>query len=94
MKKGLNQIFYTTNSARWKIFKWSFRLLFIFLIVTIISITLAIQSSFTPKLPKLQSKNFKKILISDENPDSLVKEYKGFKNFIFNKRNEINPHYS
>ena len=90
MKKGLNQIFYTTNSARWKIFKWSFRLLFIFLLVTIISITLAIQSSFTPKLPKLQSKNFKKILISDENPDSLVKEYKGFKNFIFNKRNEIN----
>lgn len=85
MAKGFKQVFQTSNPTRWQRFKWTFRLLLFLLVITVIAIIIAIQTAYVPTVPILQSSVFKQILVSDENPDSLAKEYQGFRKFIDDK---------
>ena len=85
MAKGFKQVFQTSNPTRWQRFKWTFRLLLFLLVITVIAIIIAIQTAYVPTVAILQSSVFKQILVSDENPDSLAKEYQGLRQFIDDK---------
>lgn len=85
MSKGSKQVFQTSNPTRWQRFKWTFRLLLFLLFITVIAIIIAIKTAYEPTVPILQSSVFKRILVSDENQDSLAKKYQGFRKFIDDK---------
>lgn len=85
MAKGSKQVFQTNNPTRWQRFKWTFRLLLFLMVITIVAIIIALKTAYIPSVPILQSSVFKKILVSDDNPDSLAKEYQGFRKFIDDK---------
>lgn len=85
MSKEPKQVFQTSNPSRWQRFKWTFRLLLFLMVITVVAIIIALKTAYTPTVPILQSTVFKKILVSDEHPDSLMKEYQGFRKFIDDK---------
>ncbi|OYY80954.1 MAG: hypothetical protein B7Y34_05080, partial [Methylophilales bacterium 16-45-9] len=85
MARGFKQVFQTSNPTRWQRFKWTFRLLLFLLFITVIAIIIAIKTAYVPTVPILQGSVFKSILVSDDNPDSLAKEYQGFRKFIDDK---------
>jgi len=85
MSKASKQIFQTNNSSRWQRFKWSFRILLFLLVIALIAVIIALRTAYTPTVPILQSSVFKQILVDDHSPDSLAKEYQGFRKFIDDK---------
>lgn len=85
MSKASKQIFQTNNSSRWQRFKWSFRILLFLLMIALIAVIIALRTAYTPTVPILQSSVFKQILVDDHSPDSLAKEYQGFRKFIDDK---------
>ena len=85
MSKASKQIFQTNNSSRWQRFKWSFRILIFLLVIALIAVIIALRTAYTPTVPILQSSVFKQILVDDHSPDSLAKEYQGFRKFIDDK---------
>jgi cellulose synthase/poly-beta-1,6-N-acetylglucosamine synthase-like glycosyltransferase/spore germination protein YaaH/peptidoglycan/xylan/chitin deacetylase (PgdA/CDA1 family) len=85
MAKGFKQVFQTSNPTRWQRFKWMFRLLLFLLFIMVIAVVIAIRTAYVPTVPILQSSVFKSILISNDNPDSIAKEYQGFRKFIDDK---------
>ena len=85
MSKASKQIFQTNNSSRWQRFKWSFRILLFLLMIALVAVIIALRTAYTPTVPILQSSVFKQILVDDHSPDSLAKEYQGFRKFIDDK---------
>lgn len=85
MSKASKQIFQTNNSSRWQRFKWSFRILLFLLVIALIAVIIALRTAYTPTVPILQSSVFKQILVDDHSPDSMAKEYQGFRKFIDDK---------
>lgn len=85
MSKASKQIFQTNNSSRWQRFKWSFRILLFLLVIALIAVIIALRTAYTPTVPILQSRVFKQILVDDHSPDSMAKEYQGFRKFIDDK---------
>ncbi len=85
MSKASQQVFQTNNPSRWQRFKWSFRILLFLLVIALIAIIIALRTAYVPTVPILQSSVFKQILVDDYSPDSLAKEYQGFRKFIDDK---------
>lgn len=85
------QIFQTENTSRWKKFKWSMRFLFF---ITAILIAALIIMLFIDKSPTLPFKHDYRSVVTASKPfmqeTKLSKEYKGFRNYISDKKLHTN----
>ena len=81
------QIFQTSTSTRWRRFKWSSRVLFLFIGMAFLAIIIWFITEKLPNLPQLSS--YKQALSSQQNflsrNSQLAKKYKGYRQFINQK---------
>ena len=89
-KNSSNQIFQTDSSSRWQRFKWSGRLLLLFLIFAIVIIIIAISRVYTPDLPQFAAVQAKQALLDTSSTwladkSKIFKQYNGFRKFINEK---------
>ncbi|HJW18765.1 MAG TPA: polysaccharide deacetylase family protein [Flavisolibacter sp.] len=81
------QIFQTVTSTRWKRFKWSSRVLFLFIGIAILAIIFWFVTEKLPNLPQLAS--YKQVLSAQQNflsrNSQLAKKYKGYRQYINQK---------
>lgn len=89
-KNSTNQIFQTDSSSRWLRFKWSGRLLILFLIFAVAIIAIAISRVYTPNLPLFAAAQEKQALLDTSsswlaNKSKIFKQYTGFRKYINEK---------
>jgi hypothetical protein len=89
-KNSTNQIFQTDSSSRWLRFKWSGRILFLFIVFAIAIIAIAMSRVYTPGLPQFASAQEKQALLDTSsswlaNKSKIFKQYTGFRKFINEK---------
>jgi cellulose synthase/poly-beta-1,6-N-acetylglucosamine synthase-like glycosyltransferase/spore germination protein YaaH/peptidoglycan/xylan/chitin deacetylase (PgdA/CDA1 family) len=89
-KNSTNQIFQTDSSSRWLRFKWSGRILFLFIVFAIAIIAIAMSRVYTPGLPQFVSAQEKQALLDTSsswlaNKSKIFKQYTGFRKFINEK---------
>src|SRR2546430_3987329 len=90
------QVFQTTSASRWQRFKWSSRLLMLFLLLAAGIIVLTLWRGYTPSIPRLkeQGQQYKKVLDSNQSfvyKNSLIaKKYQGFRQYITDKEVHYN----
>src|SRR6476620_848647 len=81
------QIFQTVTSTRWTRFKWSSRVLFLFIGIAILAIIFWFVTEKLPNLPQLAS--YKQVLSAQQNflsrNSQLAKKYKGYRQYINQK---------
>lgn len=85
------QVFQTSDTSRWKKFKWSVRF---FIFIAVILIATLILTLFIEKSPSLPFRQDYKGVVTASKPfmqeTKLSKEYKGFRGFITDKKLQIN----
>ena len=89
-KNSTNQIFQTDSSSRWLRFKWSGRILLLFLIFAVAIIAIAMSRVYTPGLPQFAAAQEKQALLDTSsswlvNKSKIFKQYAGFRKYINEK---------
>jgi len=89
-KNSTNQVFQTDSSSRWLKFKWSGRILLLFIIFAIVIIVIAVSRVYTPSLPLFAAAQEKQALLDTSsgwlaNKSKIFKQYTGFRKFINEK---------
>ncbi|MDP4211713.1 MAG: polysaccharide deacetylase family protein [Bacteroidota bacterium] len=83
------QVFQTSSSSRWSRFKWSSRLLALFLVLGIIIIAITMTRVYTPSLPNMLGAKEKEVLLDSSgwlfNKSKIGKQYGGFRKYINEK---------
>jgi cellulose synthase/poly-beta-1,6-N-acetylglucosamine synthase-like glycosyltransferase/spore germination protein YaaH/peptidoglycan/xylan/chitin deacetylase (PgdA/CDA1 family) len=83
------QVFQTSSTSRWSRFKWSSRLLALFLVLGIIIIVLTLSRVYTPSLPNMLGAKEKEVLLDSSgwlfNKSKIGRQYGGFRKFINEK---------
>lgn len=89
-KNSTNQIFQTDSSSRWLRFKWSGRILLLFIVFAIAIIAIAMSRVYTPDLPQFAAAQEKQALLDTSstwlvNKSKIFKQYSGFRKYINEK---------
>jgi spore germination protein YaaH len=83
------QVFQTSSSSRWSRFKWSSRLLALFLVLAVIIIAITMTRVYTPSLPNMLDAKEKEVLLDSSawlfNKSKIGKQYGGFRKYINEK---------
>ena len=83
------QVFQTSSSSRWSRFKWSSRLLALFLVLGIIIIAITLTRVYTPSLPNMLGAKEKEVLLDSSgwlfNKSKIGRQYGGFRKYINEK---------
>jgi hypothetical protein len=83
------QVFQTNSTSRWSRFKWSSRLLALFLVLGIIIIVLTMTRVYTPSLPNMLGAKEKEVLLDSSgwlfNKSKIGLQYGGFRKYINEK---------
>ncbi|HEY4156342.1 MAG TPA: glycosyl hydrolase family 18 protein, partial [Puia sp.] len=83
------QVFQTSSSSRWSRFKWSSRLLALFLVLGIIIIVLTMTRVYTPSLPNMLGAKEKEVLLDSSgwlfSKSKIGRQYGGFRKYINEK---------
>jgi cellulose synthase/poly-beta-1,6-N-acetylglucosamine synthase-like glycosyltransferase/spore germination protein YaaH/peptidoglycan/xylan/chitin deacetylase (PgdA/CDA1 family) len=93
MDKNSGQIFQTNNAARWRNFKWTFRVLLIIALFLIVVVVVALYTGVSPSPVNIANKaRAYEAKLDPSNPLTLAnnenKKYKGFKSFLFKRIKE------
>lgn len=87
------QIFQTDNRSRWKKVTWSSNFIFFILLILIASFFLMMKVDKVPKIPFHE--DYKSVITANKpflQENKLSKEYKGFRNFISDKKIKSDLH--
>ncbi len=85
-----NQVFQTDSSSRWERFKWTSRLLLLFIVFGVIIIIITLSRVYTPVLPSMISAQAKQVLLDSTgswlfSKSKIARQYGGFRKFINEK---------
>jgi cellulose synthase/poly-beta-1,6-N-acetylglucosamine synthase-like glycosyltransferase/spore germination protein YaaH/peptidoglycan/xylan/chitin deacetylase (PgdA/CDA1 family) len=85
-----NQIFQTNSPYRWRRFKWSGRVFFLFIILCITIIVITLSRVYIPALPRMMGVQEKQVLLDSTSSwlfskSKIGRQYGGFRKFINEK---------
>ena len=85
-----NQVFQTSSASRWQRFKWSSRLLMLFVVLGVFIIILTLSRVYTPAFPNMISVQEKQALLDSSSSwlfskSKIGRQYGGFRKYINEK---------